>query len=298
VRSEEGAYLVDGPVLLAEALDAGVRIRSVYVEPDGARDAVQGVVARAAASGARVRDVVPGALAKVLDLVTPQSVVAVVDQHSVEAAELVAAARAGARPLLVLEAVADPGNVGTLVRVAEAAGCAGVVLVGACADLHNPKTVRATAGAAFRVRVATVAQFTEVSALLSAAGIDVVGSVGNGGVLPEQAPLAGAVAVVVGSEAHGLSTTALDSSDLLVTVPMEGEVESLNAAVAGSLLVFEAARQRRAGSNEPNAAQSNEPNAAQRSGGPTTSLGHNDDPVATGRPDPADPAPEHGSPPR
>lgn len=290
MRSEEGAYLVDGPVLLAEALDAGVRIRSVYVEPDAASDEVQRVVARAAASGTRVRDVVPGALAKVLDLVTPRSVVAVVDQHTADAAALVAAARAGGRPLLVLDAVADPGNVGTLVRVAEAAGCAGVVLVGACADLHNPKTVRATAGAVFRVGVATVAEFTEVSALLAAADVDVVGTVGHGGVPPEQAPLAGAVAVLVGSEAHGLSATALDASDLLVTVPMEGGVESLNAAVAGSLLAFEAARQRRAGPNEPN--------GAQRSGGPTTSLGHNDDPVATGRPDPAAPPPEHGSPPR
>lgn len=290
MRSEEGAYLVDGPVLLAEALDAGVRVRSVYVEPQGASVAVGHVVARAASAGVRVREVAQGALAKVLDLVTPQSVVAVVDQHTADAAALVAAARAGERPLLVLEAVADPGNVGTLVRVAEAAGCAGVVLVGACADLYNPKTVRATAGAVFRMQVAPVAEFTELSALLGAAGVDVVGSVGHGGVLPEQAPLEGAVAVLVGSEAHGLSAAALDASDLLVTVPMEGAVESLNAAVAGSLLAFEAARQRRAGSSEPN--------AAQRSGGPTTSLGHNDDPVATGRPDPADPAPEDGSPPR
>lgn len=277
-------------MLLAEALDAGVGVRTVYVEPDTAGDDVLDVVARARAAGVAVRDVVPGALAKVLDLVTPRPVVAVVDLHLVAPADVIDAALGTQRPVLVLVDVADPGNVGTLVRVAEAAGCAGVVLVGACADLHNPKTVRATAGAVFRVPTAPADEPHAVLAMLREAGVAVLGTTGGGGVAPEQAALGGAVAIVVGSEAHGLAPEVLAGCDQLVSIPMDGAVESLNAAVAGSVLAFEAARQRRAGAIvAPGVQQS----------GPTTApLGHNDDPVAPEQPEGLAAAPEHGSPPR
>jgi len=277
-------------VLLAEALDAEAGVRTVYVEPDTAGDDVLDVVSRARAAGVAVRDVVPGALAKVLDLVTPRPVVAVVDQRLVAPADVIDAALGALRPVLVLVDVADPGNVGTLVRVAEAAGCAGVVLVGACADLHNPKTVRATAGAVFRVPTASADEPHAVLAMLRDAGVAVVGTAGGGGVAPEQADLGGAVVVVVGSEAHGLAPDVLAACDQLVSIPMDGAVESLNAAVAGAALAFEAARQRRAGGTVAP--------GAQRSGPGTAPLGHNDDPVAPGQPEGLAEAPEHGSPPR
>ena len=290
MRSDEGAYLVDGPVLLAEALAAGASVRSVYVEVDALRPVVRDAVEAAAGAGVRIREVTPGALAKVLDLGTPQSVVAVVGQRIAGAGEVVAAATGQGRPLLVLADVADPGNVGTLVRTAEAAGCAGAVLVGTCADLHNPKTVRATAGALFRLPVATAADLGSLAALLAERGVALVGTVGATGTPPEDVPLDGAVAVLVGSEAHGLPDDALARCDRLVSIPMEGRVESLNAAVAGSVVLFEAARQRRSvGSGS---------GAADRSGGGTTDVGHNDDPVTAGDPSPARPAPEHGRPPR
>lgn len=290
MRSAEGVYLVDGPVLLTEALEAGVAVRTVYVERDATRDAVHLVADAAADAGVQVREVMPGALAKVLDVTTPQSVVAVVERTEAELAEVVSDATRTARPLLVLESVADPGNVGTLVRTAEASGCAGVVLVGACADRFNPKTVRSTAGAIFRVRVAEVADVGELAAAATAAGLAMVGAVGGAGETPERCELRGAVAILVGSEAHGLSAAALGRCDRTVAIPMEGRVESLNAAVAGSVLAFEAARQRRAG----DAAAS----PADRSGGTTTGVGHNDRPVATGSLRSERPAPEHGSPPR
>jgi len=283
VRSDEGSYLVDGPVLLAEALLAGARVRSVYVESDADRARVWDTAEAAAAAGARVREVVPGTLAKVLDLATPQSVVAVVDQHRRGPDEVVRVAAIACRPLLVLVGVADPGNVGTLVRTAEAAGCAGVLLVGECADLYNPKTVRATAGAVFRVPVATCDGADSLLTALREGGVRLVGTAGEGGRAPEQVRLGGAVALVVGSEAHGLGPEMIERCDHLVTIPMEGSVESLNAAVAGSVLAFEAARQRRrAPASDP-------------SGDPTTVVGHNDRPVAAGEPTPVAPTPEHGS---
>jgi len=283
VRSDEGSYLVDGPVLLAEALLAGARVRSVYVESDADRARVWDTAEAAAAAGARVREVVPGTLAKVLDLATPQSVVAVVDQHRRGPDEVVRVAAIACRPLLVLVGVADPGNVGTLVRTAEAAGCAGVLLVGECADLYNPKTVRATAGAIFRVPVARCDGAEGLLAALRLGGVRLVGTSGEDGRAPEDVELGGAVALAVGSEAHGLGPEVIECCDHLVTIPMEGSVESLNAAVAGSVLVFEAARQRR---TDP---------ASDPSGDPTTVVGHNDRPVASGGPTPVTPTPEHGS---
>ncbi len=290
MRSAEGVYLVDGPVLLTEALDAGAVVRTVYLERDATRDAVHDAADAAADAGVQVREVMPGALAKVLDVTTPQSVVAVVERTEAELAELVSEATRIERPLLVLESVADPGNVGTLVRTAEASGCAGVVLVGACADRFNPKTVRSTAGAIFRVPVAELDDIGELAVTCSAAGIAVVGAVGDAEDLPERCDLRGAVAILVGSEAHGLSAVALERCDRTVAIPMEGRVESLNAAVAGSVLVFESARQRRAADATAS--------PADRSGGTTTTVGHNDRPVATGSLRSERPTPEHGSPPR
>ncbi len=290
MRSDEGAYLVDGPVLVAEALAAGVELRSLYVEVDATRPAVHRVVDEARRAGVRVREVVPGALAKVLDLGSPQSLVAVASQQLQPLDGVLAAASATGRPLMVLVDVADPGNVGTLVRTAEAAGGAGCVLVGSCADLFNPKTVRATAGALFRVPVATAADLASLQRAARAHDVTLVGTVGDRGSSPESVVLAGSVAIVIGSEAHGLPADAVALCDRLVTIPMDGGVESLNAAVAGSVVAFEAARQRRAGSG-PGPAQD-------RSGRRTTAVGHNDDPVATGRPPSGRPAPEHGSPTR
>lgn len=219
----------------------------MYVEPAAVDDPA---VRAAAAAGVPVHPVPEGALKKVLDLVTPQAVVAVARSSTSTLESVVAAASAAGAPLLVLVELQDPGNAGTLVRVAEAAGCAGVVLTERSVDLHNPKTVRATAGSVFRV---PVVQDVTVDAVLDAcatAGVPVLATVATDGTDPESAPLDGAVAVLLGSEAHGLPAGVVDRADALVTIPMVGNVESLNAGVAGAVLAFEAARRRRAGNAE------------------------------------------------
>lgn len=243
-RHEEGRFLVDGPVLLAEGLAAGVTVEAVYVEESMLADPQVGAARDA---GAVVREVASGALGKVLDLRAPQGLVAVVHRSTRTLDDVVDAAARSQRPLVVLVSLQDPGNVGTLVRVAEAAGCAGVVLTTGSVDLHNPKTVRATAGAVFRVAVAEGVGTNQVLERCRSAGLPVWATAGAGGgaVVLEDAPLTGAVALFVGAEAHGLPDEVLASSDGVLTVPMAGAVESLNAAVAGSVVLFEAARQRR-----------------------------------------------------
>lgn len=229
-------------MLLAEAVAADVELVGVYAEPAGVDDPA---VRAAAAAGVPVHPVPEGALKKVLDLVTPQAVVAVARISVSTLDAVVAAASADGAPLLVLVELQDPGNAGTLVRVAEAAGCAGVVLTAQSVDLYNPKTVRASAGSLFRVPVVQGVTVDAVLDACAAAGVPVLATVAADGTDPEAAPLDGAVAVLLGSEAHGLAAGVVARADARVTIPMVGNVESLNAGVAGAVLAFEAARRRR-----------------------------------------------------
>jgi len=215
----------------------------VYVEPAAADDPA---VRAAGAAGVPVHPVPEGALKKVLDLVTPQAVVTVARAVAASLAEVVAAAKSAGAPLLVLVELQDPGNAGTLVRVAEAAGCAGVVLTERSVDLYNPKTVRATAGSLFRVPVVQEVTVDSVLDACDAAGVPTLATVATQGADPEAAPLDAAVALLLGSEAHGLPDDLVARAGTRVTIPMVGNVESLNAGVAGAVLAFEAARRRRA----------------------------------------------------
>lgn len=249
-RSETGTYLIDGPVLLGEALAAGVGLRAVFVEPKAHGHPV---VEAARQAGAEVREVLDGTLSRVLDLVAPQAVVAVAVQRRHTLDEVLVDAASRRRPVLVPVSLQDPGNAGTLVRVAEAAGCAGVVLTSGSVDVHNPKTVRATAGSVFRLPVVEGVSAPEVILAATRHGIRSWATTGDAGADPGMVDLAGASLVLVGSEAHGLPVDVVDRVDGRLSIPMEGAVESLNAGVAGALVVFEAARQRRA-ADRPTAA--------------------------------------------
>jgi TrmH family RNA methyltransferase len=238
-------FLADGPVLLAEAVEAGAEIDSVYAEPAG----LDAPAVRAARDlGVPVHPVRDGTLARTLDLRNPQPVVAVVRHRPPTLSEVVAVGSEAA-PLLVLVELQDPGNAGTLVRVAEAAGCRGVVFTSHSVDVTNPKTVRATAGSLFRVPVVTEVGVEEVLDACVAAGLATVATVRGDGDAYDRAELPLPLALLVGSEAHGLDPGVIGRCDHRITIPMAGQVESLNAAVAGAVVLFELARRRRSGSN-------------------------------------------------
>lgn len=240
-RHEEGAFLVDGPKLVAEALAEGIELRCLYAEPDADPGLIEEVTRR----GLAVHRVQPGVLSKCLDLVNPQSLVAVASQVRHELGTVMSAAVGRRRAVLVLVGIQDPGNAGTLLRVAEGADAAGVVLCTGSVDLFNPKTVRATAGSLFRVPVVQGIEWEHALAMAGGVGIPCVATVREAGRAPEDVDLGGALALFLGSEANGLPEALVERSDARVSVPMAGRVESLNAAVAGAVLAFEGARQRR-----------------------------------------------------
>ncbi len=240
-RHEEGAFVIDGPVLVREALAAGVTLEEVFATASADRS----VLGEVAAAGVEIHEVTEAVLARAVDTVTPNGMAAIAGR--VEVSVDVATAAGAAGPLtLVLVDVADPGNAGTLLRAAEAAGAAAVLFCGSSVDPSNAKCVRASAGALFHLPVASGGHAVEVLEQLGRRGVARFATVVEGGAPYHDTDLRGPAAIVLGSEAHGLPADVLALVDHLVTIPMAGRTESLNVAMAGSVLCFEAMRQRRA----------------------------------------------------
>lgn len=246
-RHESGTYLIDGPTLLAEALAAEVELETVYIESD----ALDPMILESIPDQRLVREVRPGTLAKVLDVVTPNRVVAVARMASSTVDQVVGVAASEGLPLLVLVDVSDPGNVGTLIRAAEAAGCRGVILSAGSADPYSPKAVRASAGSLFRVPVVISEDMTSTLTMIEERGMMTLAAAGDDGRAPESLDLGSSFALLMGNEAHGLPAEVVDRSTATVSIPMAGAVESLNVAMAATVVLFEAARQRRMGSTSP-----------------------------------------------
>ncbi len=236
---------MEGPTLVAEVLSSPLEVHTVFLGEE--LDPIQAVelVDAAGAGGVEVQWLAEGVTARVADTVTPQPALAVAARPRRRLDDLAAACVAGDGLLLVLVDLADPGNAGTLVRTAEAAGAAGVVCLGDTVDPFGPKAVRAAAGAAFRLPIAEPDAPLEALAALGRAGVRRLATVAAGGAAHDTLDLTAPVAFVLGSESHGLPRTVVDAADGLVTIPMPGPTESLNVAAAGAVLCFEAARQRR-----------------------------------------------------
>jgi TrmH family RNA methyltransferase len=240
-REVERAFVAEGAKVVGAALDANSRVEAVFVDPATAGPADLALVERAYAAGCRVFELEKGVLERVAGTVSPQPVLAVVPALDRPLADL---ARDG---LLVLCAdVRDPGNLGTVLRSAEAAGARGVVCADGTVDPYNPKCVRASAGALFHVPLVVGGNTVQVLGELGTWGLRRLGTSARSGVPLWDSDLTGPLVLVLGNEASGLPADVEAALDDHVTVPIEGRAESLNVGMAAAVLVYEAARQRRA----------------------------------------------------
>jgi TrmH family RNA methyltransferase len=222
-RREQGRHLVEGPHAVAEALAAGV-VEQLFVTPDRAGD-YAGTVERVVAADHVVQ--------RLGDAVTSQGVVAVARTQTVPLASVV-----GRGLLVVLDQVADPGNAGTILRTADAAGATGVVLTAGSVDPFNPKAVRAAAGSTYHLPVVVdVSPAQRASACRTADqplyGLDQQAESDVFGLEPTAS-----AALVLGSEAHGLSPAMGAALDARVAIPIWGRAESLNVAAAAAIAVY------------------------------------------------------------
>lgn len=140
---------------------------------------------------------------------------------------------------LVLDELQDPGNLGTMIRTAAAVGLTGVILAGNCVDLYNPKTVRSAMGSMTKVRIYTEKDTARTLSVLEKSGIKTYAAVVRGGSGVSETDFSGGCAVVIGNEGRGLSESTADMCGGKVTIRMRGDTESLNAAIAGTILVWE-----------------------------------------------------------
>lgn len=224
---------------MAAALSSRAEVEAVFVDAGTDRGDVADLLDQALARGARLFELSPGVLARVADTVTPQPVVAIVRQPTAGLSSL-----RGAGFVVVGAEVRDPGNAGTVIRSADAAGADAVVLCGGSVDPFNPKTVRASAGSVLHLPVVTDVSTADVLDALVADGVVSLGAVAHGGTPYTDVDLTRRLALVFGNEAAGLPPETAARLDGHVSIPMPGRAESLNVSMAASVLCFEVLRQR------------------------------------------------------
>jgi RNA methyltransferase, TrmH family len=233
----EGRFLLEGPEGIRAALEAGHVPHSLLAtERAAARHA--GLLNLARQRGAAVTLVAEPVLSALADTTTPQGLVAVMPS----VLRPLEALPASPRLVCVLAEVRDPGNAGTVLRAADAFGADAVVTTRGSVDLEGPKAVRAAAGSLFHLALTAGAPWPALQAALRRRGLRLVGADPHADVTLDQAPLAEAVALVLGNEAHGLPAEVAADLDLAVRVPLAGRAESLNLAAAAAVLLYETSR--------------------------------------------------------
>ena len=238
-RRSAGIFLVEGFKMFAEAPEGWVR--EVYVSEDALDRALseQEICEKLKRVGYEV--VAADVFQKMSDTQTPQGVLCVVKrpEYTLEQLFLVE------NPLLVvLENLQDPGNLGTIVRTGEGAGITGVIMSAKTVDIYNPKTIRATMGSIYRVPFVYVEDLQQVIGALRERRIVSYAAHLEGKQYYDSFSFEKGTAFLIGNEGNGLSRQLADAADDYLKIPMEGSVESLNAAIATSLLMYEAHRQR------------------------------------------------------
>lgn len=240
-RDRRGLFVVEGVKLFGEA--PSERIEQVYL--------AQSVWAQLMAQYGEKLKALPcevvsdEVFAKMSDTVTPQGILCLVKQYTYNIEEMLSQNKKKQLLFIILEDIQDPGNLGTVFRTAEAAGADGVIMSGKTADLYNPKTIRSTMGSIYRVPFFYAEPLDAAIETLKSHGVRIFAAHLSGKNDYDACDYSKGTAFLIGNEGRGLKEETAALADECIRLPMEGQVESLNAAVASSILLYEAYRQRR-----------------------------------------------------
>lgn len=260
-RNEQGLFVVEGRKMVKEAIESGLLSKiymseSFYAEiemvsemvsdtSESVSDTISDTISDTNSdtiSGYDYELVTDTVFKQVSDTMTPQGVMATVRMPSYDIERVLDKDNTF---LLLLEDIRDPGNLGTIIRSAEGAGVSGIILNGSCADIFQPKVVRSTMGSIFRVPYYETDDFIGFLTDLRRRGFNLFAAHLSGISYDTEGSFLGKCGLLIGNEGSGLSKEASSLADKLIRIPMEGKVESLNAAIAAAILMYEAARQRR-----------------------------------------------------
>lgn len=238
-RRKKGLFTAEGIKLVIEAAKHGM-LQQVYVSETAMRGISEEV--RKLFERYPVEIAADAVFKSVSETVTPQGVLGLVRMPSYDLEEILKDER---RAFLLLDDLRDPGNLGTIMRTAEGADMSGVILSRECVDLFNPKVVRSTMGAIFRVPFYYAEDLPGLIQNLKQRKISVYGAMLQGSVVYDEVDYRPGAAIVIGNEANGISDAVASQLSARVSIPMAGSLESLNAAVSAAVLMYEVARQKR-----------------------------------------------------
>ena len=247
-RRGEGVYIIEGPKMCLEAdpkMITEVYVTEEYLShggllPEGFSPSESCGTVSQKTSDPVCEIVSEEVMRKMSDTTTPQGILCVVKRSSLSADKMLNEHANGSLKLLILEGIQDPGNLGTMARTAEAAGFDAIIADEKTVDIYNPKTIRSTMGAIFRLPILYVGSLAEYIPVLKNYGVRLYAAHLRGDTDYKDADYGDRIGILIGNEGNGLSDEVTDLADMLVKIPMHGKAESLNAAVAAAILMYQA----------------------------------------------------------
>lgn len=238
-RDEQGIFVIEGLKMFEEAFQAGILVKA-YVSESFYQEKLQ------EDSGffddMDYEIIADSVFRTISETKTPQGIMGTVEKAEYSLESML---NTPDTCLLLLEDIRDPGNLGTMIRTAEGAGITGIIFNNSTVDIYNPKVIRSTMGSIYRVPFYQAEDFYEILKKVKKQGITIFAAHLLGIPYDTEDSFRKRCALLIGNEANGLSQQASENADILIKIPMAGKVESLNAAVAAAILMYEAARQRR-----------------------------------------------------
>ena len=244
-RREKKAFVVEGPRMVVEA--PAESLKAVYVAESFEKNAenqalLEELGKKCKTAGAVFETVADAVFKNVSDTQTPQGIMAVVAMPEYKLESLLDGEKTH---LLILESIQDPGNLGTMLRTGEGAGVTGIIMNKTTVDLFNPKTIRSTMGSIYRVPFYVTEDLSGTLSQLKENGVSLYAAHLKGEHYYTEEDYTLGCAFLIGNEGNGLSDEIANQADTYIKIPMEGKVESLNAAISATLLMYETNRQRR-----------------------------------------------------
>lgn len=235
-RDKEGKYLIEGPNLVEEALRNKGKIKAILL--------MEGYEFTLPDSDIDIYYLGDRLFTKVSSTMTPQGVMAIVEKEetTIEAIQTKDQSTGSQGNILILDKLQDPGNVGTMIRTADAAGYLAVILVKGSADVYSTKVVRSCAGSLFRMPIMYVDDYDQLEEAMEQMGKTLVATGFNTDKYYHQVDLSKNIGLIIGNEGNGVDPVLMRKAHTIVKIPMEGNIESLNAAVAAGILMYERLR--------------------------------------------------------
>lgn len=234
------SFFIEGLRSVEQCIKSGEKIKHIVYSPELLNEAGQDFIKAIESEACGIYEITGELFKDISDTDNPQGILAVVHFNEYKLEDILK----DNNFLILLDRVQDPGNLGTIIRNADAFGANGVIVTSGCVDIYNPKTIRSTMGSIFQIPIVHMDDASEAMRTLKKQGISVISSSLDTEKYSYDIDLRSDCALVIGNEASGISDEVIEASDQLVKIPMAGSAESLNVAVASGVLMYEVLRQR------------------------------------------------------